>query len=183
MKTYIAFLRGINVGGHRKILMADLKKLLITIGFENVTTYIQSGNVVFSANEISSFQECEMKIEKQILEHFGFDVPVIIRSKEEIQNLLFSNPFLQDSTNNPERFFVTFLSDFPSVEQISLIEKFDFSPDKFKIGGKDIFLYCPGNYSDTKLSNKFFESKLEKKATSRNWKTVLKMLEIAEKSH
>ena len=181
MQKCIAFLRGINVGGHRKIAMSDLKNLFLENSYTDIETYIQSGNVIFSKPEISSFRDCEQKLEFEILKKFGFDVPVIVRSKEEIKWILNSNPFLNEPSIDTNRLFVTFLSDIPTSENVQLLEKTVLATDKFIIREKDIFMYCSGNYSDTKLTIGFFETKLKVRATSRNWNTLLKVFEKADK--
>lgn len=179
MKTYISILRGINVSGQKKVLMTDLKALYESLGLEEVTTYIQSGNVIFKTDEKLSNQDITKKIEKAILEKYNFDVPVIIRSIEEIKNLISANPFLKERDINVEKLHVTFLADAPGKASLESIKNFDYPPDKFFIIGKEVFLHCPVTYGDTKLSNKFFENQLKISATTRNWKTINKLLEIA----
>lgn len=179
MKTYISILRGINVSGQKKILMTDLKALYESLGFEEVSTYIQSGNVIFKTDEKLSNQDIAKEIEKAILEKYNFEVPVIIRSAEEIRNVISANPFLAETDINVEKLHVTFLADAPGKASLESIKNLDYSPDKFVIIGQEVFLHCPDNYGETKLSNKFFESKLKVSATTRNWKTINKLLEIA----
>lgn len=172
-------MRGINVGGHKKILMPDLVKCYESLRFKDVRTFIQSGNVVFNADEKISSQELSKKIEQKIAESFGFDVPVIVRTSEQLQHLIKNNPFLEKKKVNPEKCYVTFLSGRPLTEHVNLISDIDFMPDEFFVADQDIYLYIPDRYSDTKLSNDFFEKKLHVKATNRNWKTVHKLVEMA----
>lgn len=179
MKTFISILRGINVSGQKKILMADLKVLFENLEFEDVSTYIQSGNVVFSADEKSTGQDLARKIEAAISEKYSFHVPVIIRTAVEIENILAVNPFLKDVNIDREKLHVTFLEEIPEQEKLESIKSFDFPPDQFVIIGKEVFLHCPDKYGETKLSNKFFENKLKVSATTRNWKTVNKLVEMA----
>lgn len=179
MKTFISILRGINVSGQKKVLMTDLKALYESLGFQEVTTYIQSGNVIFKTDERLSNQDIAKKIEKAILEKYNFDVPVIIRSIEEIKNLISANPFLKETDINVEKLHVTFLAGAPGKASLESIKNFDYLPDKFVILGQEVFLYCPFSYGETKLSNKFFENQLKISATTRNWKTINKLLEIA----
>lgn len=172
MHTYISLLRGVNVGGHKKILMSDLIKSYEDLRLKNVVTYIQSGNVVFSTDEKIAPRELSQKIEHKIAECFGFDVPVIVRTCEQLQQIIQKNPFLKNKMVNPEKCYVTFLSEQPMKEHVSQISKLDFMPDEFLVADHDIYLYIPDRYSDTKLSNDFFEKKLKVRATSRNWKTI-----------
>lgn len=175
-KKYISILRGINVGGKRKILMTDLKDLYSDLGFINCITYIQSGNVVFHYKDVPN-TEIEQKIEKAISSKYGFDVPVIVRTKEEFHDAVHSNPYLEDK--EIDSLCLTFLNQTPQVEKVEIIEKLSFTPDEFQTIGSNVYIFCPGPYHKTKLSNQFFESKLKVKATTRNWKTVMKLLEIS----
>ncbi|MDQ6813715.1 MAG: DUF1697 domain-containing protein [Bacteroidota bacterium] len=179
MNTYISILRGINVSGHRKIAMSDLKDLYEDLQFKAVTTYIQSGNVIFKAAESAAKGDLPKKIEKAILEAYGFEVPVIIRTIAEIEQIIAKNPFLPDSNTDLEKLHITFLSAMPDEEKLKSIATVDFSPDKFIINNREVFLYIPGGYGNTKLSNNFFEGKMKVTATTRNWKTVNKLLELA----
>lgn len=181
MKTYISILRGINVSGQRKIVMTDLKALYESFQFKDVTTYIQSGNVIFKTRDDNSNNELAEKIERAIYEKYNFSVPVIIRSAEEMKHIISVNPFLQNKNINTEKLHVTFLEKNPEEKNLESIKTFDFPPDQFIIIDKEVFLHCPENYGETKLSNKFFESKLKVSATTRNWKTVNKLYEIALK--
>jgi uncharacterized protein (DUF1697 family) len=179
MHQKIAILRGINVGGHRKILMVDLKKTFMNLGFTDIITYIQSGNVIFNIDGEISYIDLSEKIEKAISKKYGFDVPVIIRTADELENVISINPFLQEDEVNIDRLFLTFLKDKPLEENREKTESYDFSPDRFVIDDKHVFIFCEGKYHKTKLSNNFFESKLKTSATSRNWKTVLKLRELS----
>ncbi|MDT0689150.1 DUF1697 domain-containing protein [Salegentibacter sp. F188] len=177
MNSKIAILRGINVGGKRKILMADLKNLCGELGITNVQTYIQSGNIIFRATDPSV--DLENKLETAISEKFGFEVPVIVRTSEELQELVDQNPFYS-LTTDINKLHLTFLKEKPAQENIQQTESFDYKPDRFKIQNKDVFIYCEGKYHQSKLTNNFFEKKLKTGATTRNWKTVLKLLELSK---
>ena len=179
MNSYISILRGINVGGQRKILMTDLRVLYEQLNFKDVITYIQSGNVIFKTETNASSQDLAKKIEKSISEKFNLNVPVIIRTVKEIESLILSNPFLADRSINIEKLHVTFLKETPKKFGLEKIQNFNYPPDKFIIKGENVFLNCPVNYGRTKLSNKFFEDNLGVSATTRNWKTVRKLFEMA----
>jgi len=179
LTTYISVLRGINVGGQKKILMSDLKTLYEELGFINVQTYIQSGNVIFQAGEKTS--ELSSIIEKLIQEKFSFDVTVIVRTVGELQKTLTVNPYLGKKEVDVDKLHVTLLADVPGSAYLSAIGRYDYTPDKFTLIGKDVFLYCPNGYGISKLSNNFFENKLKVKATTRNWRTISKLVEIATK--
>jgi uncharacterized protein (DUF1697 family) len=176
----IAILRGINVGGRRKILMSELKELLKELGLKEIETYIQSGNVIFSTKSVEENFLLEEKIESSIKKRFNFDVPVIIRTVDELKKTILENPFTNNEEIDINCYYLTLLKKYPELDNIEKIERYDFSPDQFKIIDRDAYIYCSGRYSDTKLQNQFFESKLQVQTTTRNWKTILKLIEIAE---
>lgn len=174
---YLIFLRGINVGGHRRVLMADLKKLFNDLGFNNVSTYIQSGNVLFETTKDK--QDIETSVTEGIANTFGFEVPVIVISLIELQSLLSKNPYTVNTAI--KRLHVIFLKDLPSKELIDKIKESDFTPDLFKVVENYVFLNIEDKYHKSKLSNNFFERQLNVNATTRNWKTINKLIEISEK--
>lgn len=178
MEKYISILRGINVSGQKKMLMADVKKAYESIGFEDVVTYIQSGNIVFTTTEKSTDLAVAQKIEKMIMEQFSFDVPVIVFKGDELKEWIDNNPFF-DNENLEERLYFTFLDKIPESSLVDSIQEIDYSPEKFKVLGKVVYFYCPIGYGNTKLSNNFFEKKLKVRATTRNLKTTLKLLEMS----
>lgn len=177
MDIKIAILRGINVGGKRKILMADLRKLLESLDdLHDVQTYIQSGNVVFTSD--LAHAELEDAIGALIAEHYGFNVPVIVRSSQELAHTVSQNPFYNlgaDISN----LHLTFLKDYPDADRVHEIKEMDVQPDSFELSGREVFIYCEGKYHKSTLSNTFFERKLKVGATTRNWKTVLKLQELS----
>lgn len=179
MTTYISILRGINVSGQKSIRMIDLKALYESLGFTNVITYIQSGNVIFKTSSELNSNELAQKIEQAILKKYNFEVPVIIRSVKEWNIVTKNNPFIAP-TIEEGKLYVTFLNREPDKILLDSINKLDFTPEQFKITGKEIYLYCPNGYGNTKLSNNFFEKKLKTQATTRNWNTVLKLLELTK---
>ncbi|WP_375579798.1 DUF1697 domain-containing protein [Marivirga tractuosa] len=179
MNIKIAILRGINVGGKRKILMADLKELMGTLGYQNIQTYIQSGNLIFNADDKLQNKGIEQELENAILKKFSFEVPVIVLSKDNIESALAKNPFYKaDADIN--KLHLTFLNELPEKDKLAFVESLDFAPDQFKIIGKNAFIYCEDSYHKSKLTNDFFEKKLKVKATTRNWKTVLKLWELSK---
>lgn len=175
MQTYIALLRGINVGGKRKILMKDLTNLFVDLNFNNIKTYIQSGNVIFDSSKKSN-NIIEEKISEAIFEKFKFEVPVIVRTKAELQKIISQNPF---ADKNKDNLHFTLLNEVPKKENIKLLTTQDFRPDIFHIKENNIFLFIEGKYHKSKLTNNFFESKLKVNTTTRNCKTIFKLLELA----
>ena len=179
MATFTSVLRGINVSGQKKILMADLKELYAALNFKNVTTYIQSGNVVFNTDSSLSNQDIANEIEKAIQQKYSFAVPVIIRRTPELAQIMAANPFLLDSSIDPEKLHITFLAEIPQKSNLEKLNTFNYPPDQFEVLGQEIHLHIPERYGDTKLSNSFFETKLKVSATTRNWKTVNQLNQMA----
>ncbi len=179
MNKYISILRGINVSGQKKIKMTDLKALYESLDFQNVVTYIQSGNVIFDTL-VDSTDDLKITIEKAIEEKYKFHVPVEIRTNHEIENIIRNCPFgsvnlVEDGT----KVLVTFLSSEPQEVMASDIQKSVVAPEKLVVRGKDVYIHCPNGYGKTKLSNTFIEKKLKVVATTRNWKSVHKLHELS----
>ncbi len=122
--------------------MDDLRILYEKLGFTDIITYIQSGNVVFNFEKKKSRKEIALQIEKIINKNYGFNVPVIIRTAKEIHNVIISNPFLENYKVDFERLYLTFLAEIPSPEKIEKLKDFSFTPDKFKIIKNNVFIYC-----------------------------------------
>lgn len=161
-------LKGINVGGQKRVSMQSLKNMYSSLGLIEIETYVQSGNVLFSSDATESF--LKNRIEKEIKREYGFEVPVFLRTEKELVDLIKNSPFKQ---KDETKLHVTFLSDRPSnsvpVEDLNAVK---FGTEEFSITGREVYLFCPNGYGATKLSNNFFEKKLKVTATTRNWKTV-----------
>ena len=178
MTTYISMLRGINVGGYKKIKMEVLKQLYLELGYTNVQTYIQSGNVIFRTKD-SNTANLEKRISKQILDVSGLEVPVLVLELDEMKRIVENNPFTLDSTKNAASFHVTFMSAIPDTTSIKKLKSTDYGVDHFEQLDKVIYVYCPAGYGTTKLTNTFIENKLKVTATCRNWKTVTELVRLA----
>ncbi|WP_435315278.1 DUF1697 domain-containing protein [Cellulophaga fucicola] len=176
MITYIALLRGINVSGKNKILMADLKQMLLKLKLANVTTYIQSGNVVFTTDEVDVTVLSE-KIKKEIFKVFGLDVPVLVLAASALQTIFKNNPFTAEEEK--ETYFVL-LKSAPNTVLISEVNKGTYATEKFVITNSCIYLRCLNGAGKAKCNNNFFERKLKVQATTRNYKTMVKLIEISE---
>lgn len=180
MKKYISFLRGVNMTGHNSIKMTDLTALFVKLGFEDAKTYIQSGNVVFSYDAVLPVSELSKTIEKSILDRFNFNIPVMTRSTEQLLGLISSNPYIDEKDFNPSKMAVVFLQEKPSEAQTLKVAGVNFPPDRFKIIGTEIHVYCPNGFGKTKLYTNFFENKMGVIGTARNWKTVTALLNMAQ---
>jgi uncharacterized protein (DUF1697 family) len=177
MQTYISMLRGINVSGHKMIKMEALRNLYTQLDFKNVQTYIQSGNVTFQTSE-SKPQDLQQKIANKVLEEFGFIVPVMVKLKSAFIKVIDENPFQNEDLS---KLHVTFLSEIPKNENVLKIASTDYAPDKIAILENSVYIICPNGYGNTKLNNTFLEKKLKVIATTRNWKTINELFNIADK--
>ena len=162
--SYVALLRGINLGAKNKVDMKSLKALFESLGYENVRTYIQTGNVIFDNENYDALQ-----LEKTLLETYGFDIPVVIRSKEELEEIQ------QQPTFTKEQVYVMFLSKQVTDEQQELLKSI--VDDEFIIWNhRNVIINLSKNYHQTKYTNTFFEKKLDMPSTARNQNTVNKIL-------
>jgi len=176
MKTYIAFLRGINVGGHKKIPMKELRDLFLKMKLNNVQTYIQSGNVVFQSEE-NNIKTLKLKIEKNISSCFGFDVPVLIKTYAELKTIYNECPL---SKEKKERSYFMLLYTEPNQDLIEKLAVINSQDEEFYITKNCVYFYSNVGYGRTKYNNNFFEKKLKVTATARNYKTLLKLLSLCK---
>jgi len=176
--TYIALLRGINLGGHKIVKMEQLRKAFGDLGFDDVKTYIQSGNVVFK----SSRQPCESlakRIEEKVLGQFGFPVPVVVKTTDEIGAVIKNNPLLKEKGIDASKLHITFLSCAPEKSLLKALDGFAAAPDQFRCSSQAIYLHCPNGYHETKLGNNVLMKMLKVGTTTRNWKTVNQLYEMS----
>lgn len=175
MTTYIALLRGINVGGNKIIKMLDLKAMFRTLGFENVRTYIQSGNVVFESDEGSESLLTGV-IERKIHEVFGFEVSVIIRTLAEMENVIANDPFQLSEPEEFKRWYVTFLPAEPSADALDKLRTYENGPDKVRFVGREMYVLYEVSVSQSPLFKVPFDRILGMTITARNWNTVNKLV-------
>jgi len=159
--------------------MPDLVKVFESLGFKDVRTYVQSGNVIFEYDSDDT-SRIASKIGKKINQIYGFSVNVIIRTKDELEKIISNNPFLKKPQIEIEKLHVTFLSDLPDKQTASDLDIKKEANEQFIIIGKEVYLYCPNGYGKTKLNNQIFEKKLKTIATTRNWRTTNKLLELSK---
>ena len=181
MKTYIALLRGINVSGQKKIKMTDLKALFVKIGLDDVVTYIQSGNVVFKSDE-KKIQKLEEKIKKGIADSFGFDVPVLVKTKMELEDILQKSPYTKQEDLEAKRIYYVLLKDAPNQEFIANLDQDDYPNELFLISENCVYLNCLNGAGNAKLTNNIIERKLKVSATTRNHRTMMKLLELTKEN-
>jgi uncharacterized protein (DUF1697 family) len=177
MQTYVALLRAINLGSRNKIAMADLRKLFEALGAEDVTTYVQSGNVVFKS-PLRSASKLTRAIEGRISRDLGLDVRVLLRTGPQLAKVVDGNPFAKGAPD-AATLHVTLLAERPGAASVRDLDPAAGQPDEFRVVGQEVYLHCPNGYGRSKLTNAYFEQRLSVAATTRNWKTVTKLAELA----
>lgn len=179
MTVWIALLRGINVGGNKKIRMADLKTLLESLGLRGVQTLLQSGNVVFESDQIEHDQLVS-QIEAGIEQTFGFHSDVILRTREQLRAIVEAHPFSEDQLAEPAKIAVVFLRTAPDIEAIESVRKAYTGPEEFHLNGTELYVYYPEGMGRSKLGDALSDKKLHNTGTARNWNTVRKLLALAD---
>jgi uncharacterized protein (DUF1697 family) len=175
--TYVALLRGINLGGHKIVKMDRLRKTFGQLGFEDVKTYIQSGNVVFKA-PAQAPERLAKRIEEKVLWQFGFPVPVVVKTADEIDEVIRNNPLVKEKGIDLSKLHVTFLWCAPEKTALKTLDALAAAPDQFRCSGQAIYLHCPNGYHETKLGNNVLEKMLKVGTTTRNWKTVNQLYQM-----
>jgi uncharacterized protein (DUF1697 family) len=177
MTKYLALLRGINVSGHNMIKMDALKKMLDSMGFQNVETYIQSGNV-FLESEEENAASIGFKIKQEIAKVFGYDVPVIMVSKTDLELCFKNNPYLKEKVCDIKKLYVAFISKELTAAAINDLKISNFKPDEAAIDSNRIYIKYAIGAGKTNLDQKYIEKKINVVATIRNWNTVTNLLEM-----
>jgi uncharacterized protein (DUF1697 family) len=178
MPVYIALLRGINVGAHKRMKMEQLRASCEALGFKQVATYIQSGNLVFNGPKLSP-TAVSVKIEKRIAADFGFAADVVTRTWDELTNIIRANPLLKESAIDESKLHVVFLANAPSTEAIQKLESLILAPDRVRVSGKEIYFYFPNGVSGSSLWKHNLDKILSVSGTMRNWNTVNRLFEMA----
>jgi uncharacterized protein (DUF1697 family) len=178
MTTWIALLRGINVGGNRRVPMADLRAALEEIGLDDVRTYIVSGNVVFRSGRAGA-AALTRDIEAAIERRFGFPVAIVLRTAEEMRAVLAADPIPEGSANDAAHRYAVFLSADPAPERLAAIDPADVAPDVFVAGDRVIHAWYRGGLQASRLAGRLTDRGLGVTATARNWNTVRKLVELA----
>ena len=179
MNRYVALLRGINVGGHKKVPMAQLRALLEAQGFEDVVTLLQSGNAVFSSKKKVPPARLERQLEEALEAALGFGVEVLVRTRDELAAAIAANP-LPGADEQPSRFAVTFLSAAPEPARLAALDPAAYAPDEFRVVGRELYARFPQGMGRSKLAAVLSSPRLGVTATARNWSTVTKLLALAD---
>ncbi len=177
MNKYVAFLRGINVSGTKKIKMAELREQLAEIDLVNVQTYIQSGNVVFESESEDANALADL-IHDMIRDRYGFEVPTMVKTKEEIAGILEACPYLKGEEFEEKKIYFTMLGAVPEKENVEAMDVGKYAPELAEVSGANLYFYAAKGAGKAKMGNNFFESKLKVSATTRNLRTMRKMLDL-----
>ncbi|MBM1104745.1 DUF1697 domain-containing protein [Aurantibacter crassamenti] len=181
MQTYVVLLRGINVSGQKKIIMADLRKMLEQSNFQEVETYIQSGNIVLKSNEKDNVKVAS-KIKSAIAETFGFDIFVLAKKYDELKDIFDANPFTDPIDIENKKVYFALLENSPQSEIVAEFNKIEFVNEQFSIKNNCVYLNYTNGAGKAKLTNNLIERKLKVAATSRNYRTMVKLLEMSAKT-
>lgn len=175
-ESYVALLRGINVGGKHKLPMKEVAQIFSDCECADVRTYIQSGNVVFTASRTAA-NSLPMLVAKKLEEDFGFVVPVILRTRDEMARVVRCNPFMKAGAQQTA-LHVYFLAALPSANAVKSLDPNRSAPDEFRVVGREIYLQAPHGMGRTKLTSTYFDSRLSTVCTARNWATVNTLLQM-----
>jgi len=175
MASYVALLRGVNVGGNNKVPMKALVEMFESLGHEDVATFIQSGNVVFTAGS-SSPADIAASLEREISSTFGVKTAVLLRTKPEMRAIAKHNPFMSPSAD-VSKLQVTFLDLVPDKAVLAKLEPDACAPDEFAVRSREVYSLCPNGFGRSRLVA-YLERRLGQRATSRNWNTVNKLLDL-----
>jgi uncharacterized protein (DUF1697 family) len=174
MTTYVALLRGINVGGHNQVAMGDLRDLLSRLGFANPRSLLQSGNLVFDGRGRSA-QALEGLLEAETVKHLALDAAFLVRSGEEWRSLIAANPLPKQAESDPGHFLVQFLKDAPPAANVKALQAAITGREVVRVHGREAYVVYPDGVGRSRLTNTLLERKLATRATGRNWNTVLKL--------
>ncbi len=172
---YAAFLRGINVGGNKKVPMADLRAAVEGLGHTDVATLLQSGNVVFTSGGRKAGAALAAELERAIDEHIGVTCRVLVRSSAELATVVRDNP-MSEAVSEPSRFHLCFLEKTPAADRVAALEAEDFAPDEFFFGDGVLYVWYRAGVQESRLA-KVVDRRLGVAVTARNWNTVSKVLE------
>lgn len=178
MSSYIALLRGVNVGGNT-LKMERLREVCAELGLKNARTYVQSGNVVFEAQ--GTVTRWATALEKRLAGESRLPVPVIVRTAAEMGRVIAANPFLEERGMDLARLLVTFLPEEPARAGLERLGTLKAGTDRFRYAGREIYLHCPNGYGKSKFSNNAIERALSLRATTRNWNTLNKLYEMCSR--
>lgn len=177
MPRYVALLRSVNIGGYGRIKMQDLRQSFDALGYDDVLTYIQSGNVLFSTSSRSE-KAIVNAIEGRLAEDFGDSPAVLLRTVPELRRIGGASPYAKSGAD-PARHHVTFLATAPSKDVLKKLELPPSGKDELVIDGREVYVHTPNGYHETKYTGTFLERRLGVVSTTRNWNSVTNLCELA----
>ncbi|QZE15285.1 DUF1697 domain-containing protein [Halosquirtibacter laminarini] len=180
MRIYIVLMRGINLGNHHKVKMADLRSFLESERFQNVSTYIHSGNIVFT-HEGESLEVVSACVRRVLDRHYDFEIPFQLFDLSSWCEMVAFNPFPLHSEELVKRSHVTLLSSIPDMKSVSQLSEIDSKGDQIRWVQRAIYLQCEGAYHQTKFGNNRIEKVLEREATTRTWRTIVKISDLVDR--
>lgn len=179
MTKFIALLRGINMGGHKKIAMSDLRTLAEKLGFADVQTLLQSGNLVFAAPSKAT-APLEAQLETALAKRFGLTTQVLVRSAAEWKKIVAANPFAEEAERHPSHLALMLLKNKPSATALATLKKAITGREYFEADGRSLYAFFPDGFADTKFTTALIDRTLSTTVTARNWNTVLKIAAALE---
>jgi uncharacterized protein (DUF1697 family) len=177
--VYIALLRGINVGGNRKVAMSDLREIVAGLGFEDVCTYLQTGNVVFRGKSVKATR-LEQLLESEADKRLGLQTTFFVRTGEEWKATVEHNAFPKQAKNDPGHLVVQFLKNVPSPGAVKALQTASKGPEGIRAKGNRLYIVYPEGIGRSRLTAALMESKLSTVCTGRNWNTVLNLGAMAD---
>jgi uncharacterized protein (DUF1697 family) len=177
MTTYIALLRGVNVGGHKKVAMADIRALLSRMGFEDPQSLLQSGNLAFRGKQ-QSIAKLEQSLESEIRKRLSVETMVFVRTVKELETVVSGNPFPGEGKSDPGHLVVIFFKGAPAPEDVKSLQKSHKGPEVIRAEGREAYIKYPDGQGTSRLTLPVIERALKTKGTGRNWNTVLKLADV-----
>ena len=174
MTTYIALVRGINVGGHAKVSMSDLRGMVTRMGFRDPQSLLNSGNLVFRS-DVRSASKLETMLEEEAKKRLAIDTLFFVRTSGEMQTIIKMNPFPREAESDPGRFAVIFFKNAPEQKSVKALQGMIAGPEVIRSEGRQAYVLYPDGQGRSKLTLTLIESRLHTKGTGRNWNTVLKL--------
>jgi uncharacterized protein (DUF1697 family) len=178
MTRYVVLLRAVNVGGNNKVPMARLRELAEQLGYSDIATYVQSGNLVLSADTTKA-AEVETAIADAIRDDLGVDVAVTARNRKELAAVIDANPF-DDIADDPKRLLVSFLTAAPDAAKLKALDREEFAPERFEFGDRCIYQWFPDGVGRSKMAAAPWDRRLGVRGTARNWRTVTTLLDMLD---
>jgi uncharacterized protein (DUF1697 family) len=178
VKIHIALVRGINIGGHKQVAMSDLRDLFTQLGFADVRSLLQSGNLLFRGGARTG-ERLERLLEAEAEKRLGLQTEFFVRTAEEWDGIVAHNPFREEAERDPSHLAVMFFKDAPDGNAVKALQAAITGPEVVRVGGRQAYITYPNGFGRSRLTNTLIEKKLGTRSTGRNWNTVLKIAALA----